>query len=85
MNEDFNREEFQELLKSNLTQFDAIPDAYLVGGLVIGEWMAPDGSRYLTRNAIGNVSEWQAQGYLFSTLHAEQGWDLRDNNDEDPD
>lgn len=83
MNEEFNREEFQELLKSNLTQFEATHDAYLVGGIVIGEWMSPDGGRYLTRNAIGNVAEWQAQGYLFSTLHAEAGWDLREQEDDE--
>jgi hypothetical protein len=70
-----NIDGFQEILKEYLEEIPMTSEALLVGGIVIAEWMRPDGTRFLTRNAIGEIPDWQVQGYLFSSLHGNETWD----------
>lgn len=79
MNE-LTRDQFQELLKHTL-EIEQTDEAILVGGIIIAEWMMPNGRRFLTRNGIGHVTEWQAQGYLYSTIDGD-GWNITDDEEE---
>lgn len=63
---------------------DALPDgAMLLGFVVVAEWMAPDGHRWLSRvdagaNADEGLTEWQREGYLHNALNSPSWIDDRD-------
>lgn len=61
--------------------------AMLLGWVVVAEWMAPDGDRWLSRLSgtpqDRDAAEWQIQGYLTNAL--EPGWDRPPDPDPDDD
>lgn len=83
-----NRSELEAILRNNLEDLDVAESAILISGIIISEWIAPDGKRFLARTPIGELSSWQTQGYLFSTLYAND-WEVVDDdnslNDDDGD
>lgn len=53
---------------------EALDGAVLIGWITVAEWMAPDGTRRLSRIAGGPGDDqappgWQTQGYLHNALH----------------
>lgn len=72
--DDSNLDDFQGLLRQAMEDIPATSEALLVGGIVISEWLKPDGKRILAKSPIGDIPDWQAQGYLFSALHGESTW-----------
>lgn len=76
----------EAIQRTNATDED-LDGAVLMGWVVIAEWMAPTGERWLSKVA-GNASgegcpEWQTQGYLHNALfHPE---DFRGEGDRDED
>lgn len=83
-----NRSELEAILRNNLEDLDVAESAILISGIIISEWISPDGKRFLARTPIGELSSWQTQGYLFSTLYAND-WEVVDDdnslNDDDGD
>lgn len=81
------RAEIEGYLRNTLAKLDVTDNAVLVAGIIVSEWILPNGKRFLARTPIGELSSWQTQGYLFSTLY-EQDWEQLDedntlNEDED--
>lgn len=75
------RSEIEAILREKLNTLGTVgANAVLVSGIVISEWILPDGSRFLARTPIGQLAPWQTQGYLFSTLF-EQDWEHIDEDD----
>jgi hypothetical protein len=62
--------------------------AVLIGWVAVAEWMAPDGSRWLSKLdglASGDgAPTWTQQGYLHNALHEFHGFG-RDDTDDDGD
>ena len=81
MTDDADRQEFENTLRKVLKDVPGFDESYLISGLIISEWIMPDGKRYLTRTPIGDVTSWQAQGFLFSTLYADD-WQRCDDEEE---
>lgn len=46
----------------------------VVGWVVVSEWMATDGQRWLTKLTHENCTTWQQQGYLHNALNT--SWDV---------
>jgi hypothetical protein len=63
--------------------------AVLIGWIAVAEWMAPDGSRWLSRvHGLGNGDDcptWTQQGYLHHALHDGDTFGRDDNHLEDDD
>lgn len=73
------RSEIEGYLRNNLSQLNVTDNAILVAGIIVSEWIMPNGRRFLARTPIGELSSWQTQGYLFSTLY-EQDWEHLDDD-----
>lgn len=63
------RSEFEDILRNKMSEeLPAVGDAVMVAGMVISEWILPNGKRFLSRTPIGDLCQWQVEGYLISTL-----------------
>lgn len=63
------RSEFEDILRKKMSaELPAVDDAVCVAGIVISEWILPNGKRFLSRTPIGDLTQWQVEGYLISTL-----------------
>lgn len=75
------RSKLEEILRIDLSDLPASDEAVLVAGIIISEWILPNGKRFLARTPIGELSSWQVQGYLFSTLYEDNGdWEGLDHD-----
>jgi hypothetical protein len=69
------REMIHQTMQATSAGDEDIDGAVLVGWVVVSEWVAPDGSRWLSRcsgNGSGSgrdLPAWQEQGYLHYALH----------------
>ncbi|HEX2292910.1 MAG TPA: hypothetical protein VHH55_06315 [Gaiellaceae bacterium] len=65
-------EQLHEAIQSSQGENSRLESAVLVGWVVVAEWVAPDGTRSLTRMSGtpgGSVPpEWQTRGYLHEAL-----------------
>lgn len=43
-------------------------EGILTKALIISEWLTPNGKRYLTRSPVGELTDWDIQGFCMSTL-----------------
>ena len=71
-----DQERVQAALQACTPREDGVgPDdgALVVGWVVLCEWVAPDGERWLTKLTNPNCTIWQQQGYLHNGLNT--GWD----------
>lgn len=63
------RSSFEDILRKKMGEdLPAVNDAVMVAGIVISEWILPNGNRFLSRTPIGDLCQWQVEGYLMSTL-----------------
>lgn len=46
-----------------------IEQAVLCGWVVVSEWMAPDGEKWIAKIACEGATGWQIDGYLLHALH----------------
>lgn len=88
MNTTTVRNHLHDNIQHTVSLDEDIPEgALLIGWIVIAEWMAPDGDRWLSRIDGGASSRalpaWQTQGYLHNSLHDAEGFIPTEDDDED--
>lgn len=79
------RDALYALIQSHAGDSDftgAPEDAVLVGFLVVAEWAAPDGERWISKNS-GDASEtlpsWRERGYAAEVVHG-LGWEADEDD-----
>lgn len=69
---DLGRATIEAAIRSTEPSHLDIPDdCVLTAWVVVGEWMAPSGERYLSRDFSEDLTPWQADGML---NHAQGDW-----------
>lgn len=82
------RERLHPLIQETLNG-DDMPEGggVLMGWVMIAEWMAPSGDRWLSKvssdaTGVKGAATWQEQGYLHNALHTD--WPDGDADTDDP-
>ena len=76
------RERTYNFVQETGTEDDDLEGAVLIGFLLIGEWQAPNGNRWLSKVSGDHTSElspWRERGMAFEVAH--EWWD--DEREED--
>jgi hypothetical protein len=72
--EDTAREQLHAAIQGTNQTDQNLEGAMLMGWVVVAEWMAPDGERWLSRvdgtAARKGCPEWQREGYLHNALYS---------------
>jgi hypothetical protein len=75
------RTKFEDILRERMSgDVPAINEAVMVAGIMISEWILPNGRRFLSRTPVGDMTQWQVEGYLISTLMDSEWRRLDDEN-----
>jgi hypothetical protein len=75
------RTKFEDILRERMSSdVPAINEAVMVAGIMISEWILPNGRRFLSRTPVGDMTQWQVEGYLISTLMDSEWRRLDDEN-----
>jgi hypothetical protein len=66
-----DRTDMENFLRDSMGEEVPIMNAgILTKALVISEWLTPDGKRYLARTPVGELTQWDIQGFCVSTMDA---------------
>jgi hypothetical protein len=80
-NSESERSEIEAFLREAM-EADIVQNGILTKALVISEWITPDGKRYLARSPIGEITQWDIQGFCISTMESGGDWE-NTQDDED--
>jgi hypothetical protein len=82
------RPQLHEAIQTTASLDDDLEGAVLLGWVMVAEWVAPTGKRWLSRlDGTANGSgcpDWQREGYLHNALFSD-GFDNTDGPDDDDD
>jgi hypothetical protein len=78
-NSETERTKIEDFLRDSVGA-EIMDNGILTKALVISEWLTPDGKRYLARSPIGELTQWDIQGFCISTLDSGD-WEATEDDD----